>query len=161
MSSRVNVWTARYDRGMDALDLELRNLTYRYVVDAGRVPTPTELAAVARIDEAGVVAGWRRLHDAHAIVLDDHGALRMLNPFSAVPTMFRVHVDERSWFANCGWDAFGIGAALGVDSIIDTQCADCHEPLRIPVRNRRPDRSDLIWHVLVPAREWWQDIGYT
>jgi len=146
---------------MDAQDLELRNLTYRHVVDAGRAPTPAELAATARIDEPAVVDGWRRLHDAHALVLDDRGALRMLNPFSAVPTAFRVGVGGRSWFANCGWDAFGIGAALGADSVIDTECADCHEPLRITVSDRRPDRDDLIWHVLVPARAWWQDIGYT
>ncbi|HET9613321.1 MAG TPA: organomercurial lyase, partial [Candidatus Limnocylindrales bacterium] len=104
---------------------------------------------------------WLRLHDAHALVLDGGGAIRMLNPFSAVPTAFRVEAGGRSWYANCGWDAFGIGAALGVDSVIDTECGDCHEPLRIDVRDRRPDPTDLVWHVLVPARQWWQDIGFT
>jgi Alkylmercury lyase len=146
---------------MDGQDLELRNLTYRFIVDTGRAPSAAELARRAGIDEPTVGEAWRRLHDAHALVLDDAGDIRMLNPFSAVPTTFRVTVGDRSWYANCGWDAFGIGASLGVDSVIDTQCADCHEALRIAVHDRQPDRDDLLWHVLVPARAWWQDIGYT
>lgn len=146
---------------MDGRDLELRNLTYGFMVAAGRAPTAAELASDAGIDEAEVAAGWRRLHDAHALVLDDAGAIRMLNPFSAVPTAYRVIADGRAWYANCGWDAFGIGAALGVDSVIETECADCHDPVRIVVNDRQPDPGDPIWHVLVPARAWWQDIGYT
>lgn len=146
---------------MEARDLELRNLTYRYIVDVGRAPTAAGLAAHAGTDEPEVTGAWRRLHEAHALVLDDRGAIRMLNPFSAVPTTFRVIAGERSWFANCGWDAFGIGAALGLDTVIETECADCHEPIRIRVEDRQPDPSELIWHVLVPARAWWQDIGFT
>ena len=146
---------------MDARDLELRNLTYRFIAETGRAPTAAEIAGAAAVDTPEVSAAWRRLHEAHALVLDTQGAIRMLNPFSAVPTSFRVEADGREWFANCGWDAFGIGAALDVDSVIKTECADCHEPLRIAVRDRQPDLPDLVWHVLVPARDWWRDIGYT
>lgn len=146
---------------MDEHDLAIRNLTYRSMVETGRVPTAAELAITADLDEAQVRAAWRRLHEAHAIVLDEDGAIRMLNPFSAVPTTFRVTAAGRDWYANCGWDAFGIGAALGVDSVIHTECPDCHEPLEVAVRQGSPERTDLIWHVAVPARDWWQDIGYT
>ena len=146
---------------VDKQDIELRNLTYRSFVETGRAPAPAELARVLQTEPAAIEAGWRRLHDAHALVLDDRGGIRMLNPFSVVPTAFRVRADGRWWYANCGWDAFGIGAALGVDSTIETECADCHEPLRVEVRGGRPDRADPVWHVLVPARAWWQDIGYT
>ena len=34
------------------------------------------------------------------------------NPFSANPTPHRVLAVGREWYANCGWDAFGILAAL-------------------------------------------------
>lgn len=146
---------------MDGRDIELRNLTYRAMVELGRAPTVSEIAARAGLDRAAVNAAWRRLHDAHALVLDEVGAIRMLNPFSAVPTTFRVEAAGRSWYANCGWDAFGIGAALGVDSTIHTDCPDCKEPLRIDVRHGEPQPADLVWHVLVPARQWWQDIGFT
>ena len=104
---------------------------------------------------------WRRLHDAHALVLDAGGEIRMANPFSAVPTPFVVEADDRTWYANCGWDAFGIGAALHANSAIETECADCHQPIRIDVREGRPTTEDLVFHVLVPAALWWDDIGYT
>lgn len=146
---------------MDARDIELRNATYGAFVDLGRPPTIDELTELTGWTAASVRDGWRRLHDAHALVLDAAGELRMANPFSAVATPFRVEAAGRSWYANCGWDAFGIGAALHVDSRIAATCPDCGEPIRIEVRDRRPDDQALVFHVLVPAVSWWQDIGFT
>jgi hypothetical protein len=111
--------------------------------------------------EEDVQAGWHRLHAAHALVLDDRGALLMLNPFSVVATGYRVDAAGRTWFANCGWDAFGIGAALHADARIDCECPDCGQAIRVHVRDHRPTDEDLVFHVLVPAAEWWQDIGFT
>ena len=146
---------------MDQPDIDLRNATYRRFVELGRAPTPDEIAGSAGLPPSDVAAGWRRLHDAHALVLDDDGAIVMANPFAGRATPFRVHADNRSWFANCGWDAFGIGAALGVDSVIDTTCPDCDEPITIHVRDGKPAEADAVWHVLVPATTWWSDIGFT
>jgi hypothetical protein len=147
---------------MDAADVELRKTTYRLFVELGRAPTAGEVASDRGLTLDATREGWRRLHEAHALVLDPaHGEIRMANPFSAVPTAFRVRADLRSWFGNCAWDAFGIGAALHVDSEIDTECADCGSPLTISVRDGKPDDEDLLFHVLVPAQEWWQDIGFT
>jgi Alkylmercury lyase len=146
---------------VDAVDIDLRNATYRRFVELGRAPSPAELADVIGISETAVREAWQRLHGAHALVLDDAGEIRMANPFSAQPTPFRVDAAGRSWFANCAWDAFGIGAALHADSTIHTECADCHVPLDIVVRDGRPDDTDLVFHVLVPAASWWDDIGYT
>jgi len=146
---------------MDAADSELRNATSRRFVELGRAPTAQETAATTQRSEADVRAAWSRLHAGHALVLDEAGDIRMANPFSAVPTPFRVEAAGRRWYANCAWDAFGIGAALHVDSIIDTECADCREPIRLHVRDGRPDDTDLVFHVLVPATSWWQDIGFT
>lgn len=146
---------------MDPADLELRNATYRRFVELGRAPTADEVGEATGRSRDDVRAGWLRLHDGHAIVLDALGEIRMANPFSAVPTSFRVEADGRSWFANCGWDAFGIGAALHVDSQFETACPDCHEDLRIAIRDGRPEPDDLVFHLLVPARDWWNDIGYT
>jgi hypothetical protein len=142
-------------------DIELRNATYRRFVELGRAPSAAEVAAAVGRSSDDVQAGWRRLHDARALVLDGSGEIRMLNPFAAQPTPFRVETAGRSWYANCAWDAFGIGAALHVDTVIEADCADCHEPLRIAVRDGQPDRADLVFHVLVPAISWWQDIGFT
>jgi alkylmercury lyase-like protein len=142
-------------------DLHLRNATYGLLVELGRAPTADEVAARIGQGSDDVRSGWRRLHEAHALVLDDRGAIRMLNPFSAVETPFVVDAAGRTWFANCGWDAFGIGAAMHVDSTIHTTCADCGEPIDVAVRGGRPLDPDAVWHVLVPARDWWADIGFT
>ncbi len=151
-----------YDRAVDQPDLDLRNLTYRRFIDLGRAPTATEIATERQQSVDAVRAGWRRLHEAHAVVLDrDMVELRMVNPFAARPTAHRVEAAGRSWFANCAWDAFGVGAALHVDSVIDTTCPDCADPIRVTVTDSRPDDTDLVFHVLVPAAEWWADIGYT
>lgn len=148
-------------QAVDQHDIDLRNATYRRFVELGRAPTAFEVAEAARLQTEAVTDGWRRLHDAHALVLDAHGAIAMANPFAAKPTPFLVEADGRSWFANCGWDAFGIGAALGVDSVIHTTCPDCSEPTTIQVRDGRPEETDAVWHVLVPANTWWSDIGFT
>ncbi len=147
---------------MDPDDLALRRLTYGLVVDLGRAPTLAEAAKASGRSVETTLAGWRRLHDAHALVLDaDLTELRMVNPFAARPTSFSVRAAGRSWFANCAWDAFGIGAALHVDSELDATCPDCADPIRVNVRGGRPDQTDLVFHVLVPAARWWDDIGYT
>jgi len=146
---------------MDATDLAIRRATYQRFVDLGRAPTPAEVGVVVGSDEASVRAAWRRLHDAHALVLDDAGEIRMANPFAARPTDFLVAAAGRSWYANCAWDAFGIGAALHVDSEFDTHCADCGEALHVHVRDGQPDDTSLVFHVLLPAAQWWNDIGFT
>ena len=146
----------------DETDLRIRNVTYRLFAQRGAVPSAGDVAEEAGLGTVDVEAAWHRLHDAHALVLEpDRTALRMANPFSAVPTAYRVHAGGRWWFGNCAWDAFGICAALGVDGRIETACPDCGDALAIQVRDARPDRDDLVFHCLVPAREWWGDIVFT
>ena len=143
---------------MDESDLRLRNLTYELFVELGRAPTAEEAGLAAGVD---VSAGWQRLHDAHALVVDSAGEIRMANPFSAVPTPYRVNARGRWWYGNCAWDAFGICAALGADGRIETNCADCGEELGVDVRAARPDDESLVFHCLVPAASWWDDIVFT
>jgi hypothetical protein len=131
-------------------------------VEFGRAPTIEDVANVAGWAAADVLSGWKRLHDQHALVLNPAtNELRMANPFSAVPTAYRVRAAGRGWYANCAWDAFGICAALQSDGDIETSCPDCLEPLTIQVRDKRPDRTELLFHCLVPAAHWWDDIIFT
>jgi Alkylmercury lyase len=147
---------------VDDADLRLRNLTYALFVELGRGPTADEVAERAGSSGADVLAAWARLHGQHAIVLDtDRESLRMANPFSAVSTPHRVIADGRRWYANCAWDAFGVCAALGADGRIETTCPDCGDPLELGVTDGRPDDETLLFHCLVPAARWWDDIVFT
>jgi hypothetical protein len=137
--------------------LDLRNRTYAAFVELGRAPAAGELG-----DAQTVRAGWRSLHEAHAIVLNPAtDEIRMANPFSAVPTAYRVLANGRWWYANCAWDAFGILGALDVDGRVESSCPDCGEPYTIDVRDGAIDRPDLLFHCLVPAAHWWDDIIFT
>ncbi len=147
---------------MDEHDLSLRSVTYSLFVELGRAPTASEVAGSGGLTEVEVASGWRRLHEQHALVLSPSTAeIRMANPFSAVPTAYRVRADGRSWYANCAWDAFGICAALHVDGRIETSCPDCGGALNVEVRDERPDDESLLFHCLVPAARWWDDIVFT
>ena len=149
-------------RFMNDGDVMLRNQTYRLFVDLGRAPSVEETAVEAGLttDETG--AGWRRLHDAHALVLYPGSTeIRMANPFAAQPTPYRVTASRRSWYANCAWDAFGICAALDVDGRIETICSDCDDEIVVEVVNRRPDSEMVVFHCLVPAARWWDDIVFS
>jgi hypothetical protein len=147
---------------MDERDVHVRTSTYRLFVELGRPPTVDEVADESGLATDEALSSWRRLHDQHALVLNPATAeLRMANPFSAVPTAYRVHANERWWYANCAWDAFGICAALHTDGLIEASCPDCAEPLAVAVRDERPDDESLLFHCLVPAARWWDDIVFT
>jgi hypothetical protein len=143
---------------VDESDIELRNRTYRHFVATGQAPTAGDLA----LPQAELDAGWRRLHDAHALVLNPATTeIRMLNPFSLVPTAYRVHAGGRWWYANCAWDALGICAALHVDGRVEASCPDCGEPIELEIAGEQPDDPSLLFHCLVPAVRWWDDIVFT
>jgi hypothetical protein len=148
---------------VDELDLRIRNHLYGSFVKTGNAPTPAEAAAALDLSESHVEHAYRRLHEAHALVLEPGTSrIRMLNPFSAVQTPHRVDAGGRSWFANCAWDALGIPAALRGDGSIRSECADCGEPVELEVRDGGLVRGgELLVHFVVPARRWWDDIAFT
>lgn len=148
---------------MDEDDLRLRNHVYARFVELGRAPRFDELADELELRPPDLDAGLRRLHDAHALVLEADGSrIRMANPFSAVATPHRVRARGRWWYANCAWDAFGILAALGEDGRIATSCPDCAEPIELDVRDGSPvEAGGHVFHVNVPAVHWWDDIVFT
>jgi hypothetical protein len=148
---------------VDELDLRIRNHLYSSFVRDGNARTPAEAAAELGVGVEETRAAYRRLHEAHALVLEpDAGSIRMLNPFSVVETPHRVEADGRSWWANCAWDALGIPAALHADGRIESACPDCGQQLELEVRDGELVRgAELLVHFVVPARHWWDDIGFT
>jgi hypothetical protein len=148
---------------VDEFDLRIRNHVYGSFVRSGNAPTPAEAAEALGLTADEVEATYRRLHDAHTLVLQPDGTtIRMLNPFSAVETPHRVEAGGRAWFANCAWDALGIPAALHADGRIESACPDCGEQLELEVSEGELVRGrELLVHFVVPARRWWDDIGFT
>ena len=67
----------------------------------------------------------------------------------------------RWWYGNCAWDAVGICAALDADGRVETSCPDCGDPIVLEVRGRRAQADGPLFHCLVPAIQWWDDIVFT
>jgi hypothetical protein len=143
-------------------DLAMRRATYALFVELGRAPTAAETTRETGIEVGAVVESWRRLHAVRALVLNSAtDEIRMANPFSAVPSAYRVRVSGRWWYANCAWDAIGICAALHADGQVEASCPDCGAPVGFAVQDERPGDSSLLFHCLVPASRWWDDIVFT
>ena len=146
----------------DGFDRDVRLHVYRTFADRGTPPSVDETAAALGSSAGDVAAAYRRLADAHAFVLAA-GSLDvwLANPFSAVPTAFRVESERGAWWGSCVWDGLAILAMLGIDGTVSTACADCEEPLPLRVTGGRLAPVDGVAHFAVPARRWWDDIGYT
>jgi hypothetical protein len=115
-------------------------------------------ASFARTAEPPVVedrAALRALAQQHVVVLDDDDRIRMAHPFAAHREGARVDAGGRTWWGNCAWDGLGIVAALGLRAATVTS-----NGLTLDVRDGRVD-CDAVFHVAVPARHWWEDIGFT
>ena len=135
----------------------LLHRTYAAFVELGRAPRAAELG-----DQDEVRRGWQALAERHALLLDGDGAIRIANPFSGVPTPYRTTVGDRTWYANCGWDAFGIlGALHADDGRIDAWCPDCGREIAVGVTGRRIDTPELVFHCAVPAAHWYDDLVFT
>ena len=145
----------------DDFDDRLRIAVYRYTIREGSVPTVAEAAKVLKATVRQVRSGLLRLSQSHAFMLQEDGELWRAAPFSAIPTPFPVHVQKRSWFGNCIWDALGIPAMLGKDAHIGASCGCCNLEMPIEVKDQRLISGRGIIHIAVPAREWYKDVVFT
>ena len=148
---------------MDTRDLDVRRHVYFSVVANGRPPTAVETADAFGLEPSKAEASYRRLHDAHALVLfPDRVEVWMANPFCFAPTPHRVTAGGRVWNGTCAWDALGITGALHCDGEVASECACCSESLALRVEDGElVEGGDVLVHFLVPARRWWEDIGFT
>jgi hypothetical protein len=144
-------------------DLDVRRHVYFSVVANGRPPTTSETALVFERSEPEIADTYRRLRDAHQLVLFPGTAtIWFANPWCFAPTPHRVEAAGRTWTATCAWDALGIPGALHGDGRIESECACCGEPVRLEVHDGAvTEGADILVHLLVPVRRWWDDIGFT
>ena len=140
---------------------ELRRLVYERLAATGAVPSRGELVAfVGNVGDTDRLL--RELHDRHLLVLDDSGGISMALPFAARPTEHRVVDGDRSWWANCAWDALAIPAALDADATIEATWLDTGEAVDLAVRNGVVvGQTDGFVHFAISARHWWDDIVET
>jgi hypothetical protein len=143
---------------MTAFDRQVRAQIYRLFGDG---VTVVDAAATARAGgwvAEDVEASFDRLAEAHLIKLAEGShRVEMAHPFSGANTGYRSVVGDRSWNANCAWDALAILALMG-DGEAFAPGDDGDVVWAVDDGNVSPDG---VVHLLIPASRFWDDIGFT
>lgn len=135
---------------------------YGSTAEMAEVPSLDRLSSLLDKPREEVEVACKSLAAKRLLVLDrETGEIRMAPPFSGVRTPHKVTIGDKTYSANCIWDAFGVAVALDRDADIATGCADCGEPMLLKVRNRVPVPEPCVIHYAVPAAYWWDDIEFT
>jgi hypothetical protein len=146
----------------DELIWSARAFIYGYIADHARPPTVAEAASGLSLAVEQARVEFAALHARHALFLDADGAsIRMANPFSGVPTDFRVFARGRAYWANCAWDMLGIPAALHADARIEARFADTGEQAVVTVEGDKVRGHGEVVYVRVPFSRWYDDLAYT
>jgi hypothetical protein len=144
------------------IDVRVKVAVYRHFAETGRRPEPGEVAKRANLGVEQVLAAYGSLREQRLLLVEADGAtIRMAPPFSGVPTQHRVEVNHVQYFANCPWDALGIPAALRKAGTVRSRCEQSGEPLELAVGVNGPEASTWLFHCLVPAAKWWDDLIFT
>jgi alkylmercury lyase-like protein len=147
---------------MDPHLRDVRLYIYSQIVATSAAPTVAETALALDRDPAEIDTAYRTLAEQHQIVLRPGSTtVWMAMPFSNMQTPFTVITGGRAYYANCAWDAFGVPAMLNADARIFTTCADCGGVLERKVANSRIADMRGVVHFALPARRWWDDVGFT
>ena len=141
---------------------DLRVFVYDRLVATGSPPSVAEIAAHfgTTRDAARKELGALKIGKT-ILVHPESGEIWMAGPFSAAKTDYEVNAGDRSWWANCAWDMLGIPMVLNVALQGRTRCTDCGSSMTIDCDPSHPPAENAVVHFLVPARHWYEDIGFT
>ena len=136
---------------------------YETIADTTKIPTLQDVAKALDAPAAEVEAAFERLRKKRLLVPEpgDSSRIRMAPPFSGVETPFLVRVGDKSYYANCAWDALGIPAALHEDAVVEASDGFSREAMTLEVKDGKVVPQECAIHFAVPAARWWDDIIYT
>ncbi len=146
----------------DSLLWKIRHFVYGHFADTTHPPSVADTAH--RFDISAEEAGeyYKELHNRHAFFLEPETlTIRMANPFSGIPTDFKVHADGKTYFANCAWDMLGIPAALHTDAVIEADCTESNEAVKLEVKDGKVTNGELLVHFPLPFARWYDDLVFT
>ena len=143
-------------------DTQVKLAIYGHFASTGGAPSAENVAEQVEAPIERVLRAYQRLRAQRLLVLEaDGSSIRMAPPFSGIPTQHIVEADGIQYFANCAWDALGIPAALQKAGMVRSRCAQSGELFQLQVGLQGPEPCDWLFHCLVPAAKWWDDIVFT
>ena len=153
---------------------QIRHFVYSHFADTTQAPSVEDTAAHFNISAEEATEYYKELHNRHAFFLNlETLTVRMANPFSGIPTNFKVHADGKTYYANCAWDMLGIPAALHADAVIEAVCTESNESVKLEIINGQISAqaavpggedaalSELRVHFPLPFARWYDDLVFT
>jgi hypothetical protein len=147
---------------IETVDRDVRLFVYERFLDEALPPTADEIASGLGLALDEVDASLTRLEAGRVLVFSPGTRnIWMAHPLSAFPTAFRVETPRGAYWGACVWDGFGTVAMLGESGVVLTSCACCGEEMTFRVEDGALAPVEGVAHFAVPARRWWDNIGYT
>lgn len=141
---------------------QVRHFVYQNFADRIHPPSMEETAKHFKITNEEARDLYLELHNRHAFFLDlETLKIRMANPFSGIPTDFKVTANGKTYFANCAWDMLGIPAALHTNAIIEAKFTESNEEVKLEVKDGKVTNGDLLVHFPLPFARWYDDLVFT
>jgi len=146
----------------DTLLWQIRHFIYQHFADKTHPPSVDVTAAYFNISAKEATEYYKELHNRHAFFLDlETLTIRMANPFSGIPTDFKVHANGKTYYANCAWDMLGIPAALHADAVIEAVCTESNNTVKLEVKDGEVTNNELLIHFPLPFSHWYDDLVFT
>lgn len=156
------------DSGMALDPVALRVHIYDLILKQGTPPGSDALAGhfgVSAAEARGALAGLKL--GKTVLVHPASGEIWMAGPFAAAESPYKIIGSGTTWYANCAWDMLGVANLADEPVRIEARCSDCAELVAMEVEPRsgsltleNPAEDPLV-HFLIPARRWYDDIGFT
>ena len=141
---------------------QIRHFVYQHFAETTLPPSVDETARHFNISTEEATEYYKELHNRHAFFLDlESMTVRMANPFSGIPTDFKVYANGKTYFANCAWDMLGIPAALHTDAVIEAKFTESNELVQLEVKDGKVTNGDLLVHFPLPFAHWYDDLVFT
>jgi hypothetical protein len=144
---------------------ELRKFVFDRFLATARAPLVEEIMQEFQMVRDDVVRRLEELQAAHHILLlPGTGRILMANPFSNLPTPFRVSSSSLQYFANCAWDAVAMHLVLDRAVRVSSFCHHCGAPIEFGlsdgVRANR-EGADIVVFLGTPVSRWYENLVIT
>lgn len=146
----------------DLDSVALRRFVYDTLLSTGLPPRASAIGERFGVSESEAKQRLATLGIGKTILTHPvTGEISMAGPFAAEPTSYQVIGAHQRWWANCAWDALGVAVIANEPVRVEASCTDCGERTTIDVDPARGVESSWVVHFLLPARRWYEDIGFT
>jgi len=148
----------------EMLPARVRLFVFEHFLEHGAPPVVEQLMSEFGLSRAATTDVLGELETArHLALVPGTARILMAFPFSAVATPFRTTVRQRTYFANCAWDAIAFRRMLNDDIRVDSFCHHCASPITVTFRDgtAEVEPDGALVYLALPPTQWWSNIVTT